>query len=146
MKILPRAFILSTFYSLFISAASYFLLKFLCKSFAQFLLPFVFLFTVLLFSVLSYLSAVHFKRFFACIKDEKLIIKSGFIIKREKILKLNYTVSVKNVSTPVMRLLKISNILLIFEGSVCILPLLRKADAHELFGEIIKIRDTNEEI
>lgn len=146
MKILPRAFILAVFVSLVVSAASYFLFVFLCNRFAPFLLPFVFLTTALIFVILFYLSAVHYRTFFADLKGEELIISKGFIIKRKITLNLRFVVSAKNVSTPLMRLLKISNLLLVFEGSLCFIPLIKAGDAERLYDKILKISEEYEKI
>lgn len=146
VKISLKAFLLSVLWVAVISCLCYFALMPLCEMFVPFLKPFVFLISTALFIVLFYLGSAHFKTFFAEIKGGELLIFKGFLIRRKIRLNLSYTVSVKLLSTPLMRLLGLSNLLLIFEGSVCLLPLLRKTDAHELFGEIIKIRDKNEKL
>ncbi|MBR3987708.1 MAG: hypothetical protein IKK10_00190 [Clostridia bacterium] len=146
MKILPRAFILSVCVSFLVSVASYFLLIFLCNRFAPFLLPFVFFTTVLIFVTLFYLSAVHYRTFFANLKGEKLEIAKGFIIKRKITLNLRFAVSAKNVSTPLMRMMKISNLLLLFEGSLCFIPLVKAEDAEYLYDKVLKISEKNEKI
>ncbi len=146
MKILPRAFILSLFWSFLISAAACFLLKFLCANFAKNLLPFVFLASVLICVILCYFSAVHYKVFKAQLKGEKLFITKGFIIKRKKHINLSFTVSVKLISTPMMRLMGLSNLLILFEGSACLLPLIKAGDAELLYQSILKISENNEKI
>mgnify|MGYP003292918272 CR=1 FL=1 len=139
MKILPRAFLLSVVASFLVSCASYYLFVFLCNRFAPFLLPFVFITTVLISVILFYLSAVHYRNFFAELRNDKLIIYKGFIIKRKIVLDLRFVVSAKNVSTPLMRLLKISNLLLLSEGSLCILPLIQAEDSERLYKTILTI-------
>ena len=144
MKILPRAFLLSVVASFLVSCASYYLFVFLCNRFAPFLLPFVFITTVLISVILFYLSAVYYRNFFAELRNDKLIIYKGFIIKRKIVLNLRFVVSAKNVSTPLMRLLKISNLLLLSEGSLCILPLIQAEDSERLYKTILTICEENE--
>lgn len=138
---MPRAFILSVLYSFSASALLYFLLEYLCRSFAPFLREYVFIVSILISVSLFYLSAVHFCTFSAELKDEKLIIKRGFFIKRKTVLRLRFVTSVKNIRTPVMRLLKLSNTLLLSEGSGCLLLLIKAEDAKTLYNEIIKISE-----
>lgn len=146
MKIIPRAFALSLLWVTAVSVAMYFVFLFVCKSFAPSLLPFVFLISTLLFAVLFYLAAVHYKTFSLSLNGQKLLISRGFIIKRKRQLNLKYTTSVKYASTPLMRFLGLSNLLLIFEGSLCLLPLLKARDAELLYESVLKISDKNEEI
>jgi len=146
LKILPRAFVLSLCRSFLISAVACFLLKILCEKFATNLLPFVFLISVLICVTLCYLSAVHYKVFRAQLMDQKLMITKGFIIKRKKHINLRFIVSVKYVSTPVMRLLGLSSILVLSEGSGCFLPLITAKDAEFLYQSILSISENNEKI
>lgn len=146
MKIPLKAFLLSAFYSAVSAAVSYFALMPLCRSFAPFLIPFVLIISISVFIVLFYLSAAHYKTFSAKIDGGRLAVSKGFLIRRKIRLSLEFTVSVKQLTTPLMRLLGLSSLLLIFEGSVCVLPLLKSADAEEIFGVIIEIRDKNEKI
>lgn len=146
LKISVKAFRLSLCWAGVLSLICYFALMPLCERFAHFLKPFVFLISTALFIVLFYLAAAHFKTFCAKLDDDELLISKGFLIRREIRLNLRYTVSVKLLSTPLMRLLRLSNLLLIFEGSVCLLPLLRIKDAEELFAKIVKVREKNEKL
>ncbi len=146
MKILPRAFVLSVFVSFSAAFASYFLLEFLCSRFVPFLLPFVFFATILISVTLFYLSAVHYCTFFAEVNCEKLIITKGFIIKRKTVLNLRFVVSAKYVTTPLMRLFKLSNIMLLSEGSLCFIPLIKAEDAELIYDTVLKISEKYEEI
>lgn len=146
MKIPPRAFVLSLIWSFLISSASYFLLKFLCTKYAEFLLPLVFIASISIALMLCFFSAVHYKVFRFYIKGKTLYIYKGFIIKRKKHIDLNFTVSVKEVSTPLMRILRLSNILILFEGSVCFLPLIKAEDGDFIYETILSINEKNEKI
>lgn len=146
MKIPLKAFLLSLCWSLLISFASYFPLWFLCRKYAGFMLPFVFLVSILICIVLCYFSAVHFKVFKITLKSYKLCVTKGFIIRRKKYLNLSFVLSVKNFSTPLMRFLKLDNILLLVEGSVCLLPLLKAEDAEVIYESIVKNSEKNEKI
>lgn len=146
MKIPPRVFVLSLIWSLFISAASYFLLWFICIKYAEFLLSWVFFASIIICSLLCYVSAVHYKLFKVNLKGQILSVSKGFIVKRKKHINLDFSVSVKTVSTPLMRLLKLSNILIIFEGSVCLLPLIKTEDADFIYNNILKTNEENEKI
>lgn len=146
MRISLKAFWLSVLWTGLISCVTYFLLISLCRKFVPYLSPFVFLISTTLFVVLFYLSAVHFKAYSIKLQSDRLNIYSGFLIRRTKTLNLNYTVSVKYVSTPLMRILKLSNLMLVFEGSVCFLPLLKAEDTEFIFKNILKICDKNETI
>lgn len=137
MKIPLRAFILSLIRSFIISAASYFLLRFLCIKYADFLLPLVFIASILICLGLCYFSAVHYKVFKLALKGKMLYISKGFIIKIQKHINLKFAVSVKTICTPLMRLLKLKSILLLFEGSVCFLPLLKSEDADFIYKNIL---------
>ncbi len=146
MRISLKAFWLSVLWVGLISCTAYFLLINLCRKFTPYLSPFVFLACTVLFTILFYLSAVHFRAYSLKLNNEKLLISSGFLIKRTKTLNLKYTASVKYISTPLMRLLKLSNLMLVFEGSVYFLPLLKVQDAELIFKSILKICDKNETI
>lgn len=146
MKILPRAFVLLLSWSLLLSTAAYFLLRFLSAKFAPFILPFVFLISVLLCVILCYLCAAHYRIFSASLEGERLIVTKGFLINRKNHMNLRFAVSIKSFSTPLMRLMKLSNILILFEGSACLLPLIKAEDAQKLSNIITEISEKNKEI
>ncbi len=141
MKIAKKAFMLSVLWVVLLSVAVHFLFLFLCKSFLPQILPFVFLISIVFFVVLFYFATVHYKTFYVSIKSPEILVTRGFIIKRERHLNLKFTTSVKHASTPFMRFLGLSNLLLVFEGSVCLLPLLKSSDAEQLFQSILSISD-----
>ena len=146
LKISVKALVLSLCWVSVLSVFFYYLLMLLCKEFAPFLKPFVFLISIAFFVAMFYICVSFFKTFFADIKEKQLTISKGFLIKRKENLKLSYIVSVKKLTTPFMRFLGLSSLLLIFEGSVCFLPLLRVQDACIISESILKISDKNETI
>jgi len=129
LKIPLKGFFLAVFYSAAVSSVSYILLFIFLKKF----MPFVILISIALFLTLFYLSASYFKTFSAVLSKGSLLVKKGFFIKRKNHVNLKYALSAKVITTPLMRLLGLSNLLLIFEGSVCFLPLLRYSDAENIF-------------
>lgn len=143
MKISAKGFFLEVFRVFVLSALGYFALKPLTKRFVPFLEPFVFLIIVVLFVTLFYLCVSYYKTFSAEFFEGKLLISKGLLIRRKIQLNLNFAVSTKVLTTPLMRLLKLSNLLLVFEGSVCFLPLLNTSDAEEI---LLKSREKNEEL
>lgn len=146
MKIPPKAFVLSLCWSFLLSVACYFLLWFLCTRYLSILIYFVFLISIIICLSLCYISAVHYKVFIAEMKGESLNICKGFIIKRNKYVNLSFALSVKSASTPLMRLLKLRNLLIMFEGSVCLLPLIKAEDAEIIYDRILRISEKNEKI
>lgn len=142
MKISRKAFFLSVCWVAVLSFACYFALMLLCERFAEALKPFVFFVSTLFFIVFFYLAAAHFKTFSAKLSGGELLISKGFLIKRKIHLNLKYALSVKLLTTPLMRLLGLVNLLIVFEGSVCVLPLLKAVDGDEIF----KARDKNEKL
>ena len=89
---------------------------------------------------------MHYCTFFAEVNCEKLIITKGFIIKRKTVLNLRFVVSAKYVTTPLMRLFKLSNIMLLSEGSLCFIPLIKAEDAELIYDTVLKISEKYEEI
>lgn len=144
LKISVKAFLLSLCWVTVLSLICYFLLLPLCKRFVPFLKPFVLLISIAFFVALFYICVSYFKTFFAEIRANELAVSKGFLVSRKEKLNLKYTVSVKRFTTPVMRLLGLSNLLLIFEGSVCFLPLLKNTDTEEILSFVSKLRDENE--
>lgn len=145
MRCSKKAFVVSVIWICGISCASYFGLKFLCESFVPQLLPFVFMITILIFVILFYLCAAYFRTFFSEIKGDKLLNRWGFIIKRSFYTELKRVQSVKTLSTPLMRFMGLNNLLLIFDGSVLLLPLLRVKNSEEIVEKIRALRNESEE-
>lgn len=144
MKITAKGFLLSVAWVAVISLACYFALMPLCERFVPALRPFALIISIGIFLVLFYLACSCFKTFFADIEGKFLTLTKGFLIKRKIRLNLEYAVSVKLFSTPLMRLLGLSNLIVIFEGSVSFLPLLRARDADEIYSRICDLSDINE--
>ncbi len=146
MRCSKKAFVMSVFWICIFSCAAYFGLKLLCLKFVPQLLPFVFILTILIFVILFYLCAAYLKTFFAEIREDKLYSKWGFLIKRSFYTELNKVQSVKTLSTPLMRLMGLNNLLLIFDGRVLLLPLLRVKNSEEIVEKIRTLRNINEDI
>lgn len=140
MRCSGKAFGMSVFWIFVFSCVSYFGLKFLCQKFVPQLLPFVFIFTILIFVILFYLCAAYFKTFFAEIKGDKLVSRWGFIIRRNFYTELGKVQSVKTLSTPFMRLMGLNNLLLIYDGRVLLFPLLRVKNTEEIVEKIRTLR------
>lgn len=146
MRCPKKAFVISIFWICVFSCAVYFGLKLLCEKFVPWLLPFVFILTILIFVILFYICAVYFKTFFAEIRADKLYSKWGFLIKRSFYTELNRVQSVKTVSTPLMRFMGLNNLLIIFDGRVLLMPLLKVSNSEEIIEKIRTLRNKNEDI
>lgn len=146
VKITAKGFLLSVAWVAIVSLICYIALMPLCERFVPFLRPFVLLISVSLFVFLFYLACSCCKTFFAELSGKILMLSKGFLIKRKIRLNLEFAVSVKLLTTPLTRLLGLSNLLIIFEGSVIFLPLLRVRDAEEIYRCALKISDNNEKL
>lgn len=146
MRCPKKAFVISILWICVFSCAVYFGLKLLFEKFVPWLLPFVFVLTILIFVILFYICAVYFKTFFAEIVGDKLSSKWGFLIKRSFYTELKRVQSVKTVSTPLMRFMGLNNLLIIFDGRVLLMPLLRVKNSEEIIEKIRTLRNENEEI
>lgn len=88
----------------------------------------------------------YIKSFSVTVRGNKLIIKKGIFVKHETVLYLKRIMSVKEFSSPLMRLLELEDILLICQGSVYFLWLLKKNHAKDILSTLEKVRNLNEKL
>lgn len=91
-------------------------------------------------------AGVYLRSLSVTIRGNMLIIKKGIFVKHETALCLKKAVSVRKLSSPLMRLLGLEDILLICQGSVYFLWLLRKNHAKEILSTLEKVRNINEKL
>ena len=129
-KIIP----LGIFYSAILSIGIYFPLYFLSIRF----LP-VFVYATIficagVFIWLSYMTISLYITFSAKLSSTVLTVRKGFFVKREKLIRLEMSQSVKIFSTPLMRVSKLSMLIVAFEGSVVIFPPADKNFALKIYN------------
>lgn len=145
MKLPQRLLAVFLLWNLIFCALLYVSLFILLKDFLTSLLPFLLPFTLTLFLFFSTYIFLLLKIFRFFIKGKILYIKSGLIFRREKRFVLNRAVCVRTFSTPFMRLLKLSFLLITFEGSIYVLPPVSADFAKEILDNTIE-RQGYEEI
>lgn len=139
MKIPVRALVLWVVRITVLSSLLYFPLKVLLQKYLPFLVPFVYIFILVFFVGLFSISVINFCTFKAIFEGEKLCIKKGFFIRRQEFLKLSMVVSVKSLTSPLGKLLKVYSAALIFEGNIYFLPPLFEENCNEI---LLKIKES----
>lgn len=117
-KIIP----LGIFYSAILSTGLYFPLYFLSRRFLPAIIYVATFICAGIFVWLCYMIISLYKSFSAKLNRTALTIRKGLFIKREKLIRLEMAQSVKIFSTPLMRISRLSMLIVAFEGSVVILP------------------------
>ncbi len=130
LKIPKKAFAVLIFWASVLSLSAYFGVRLLCLKIFPWLMPFAFALYIPLFATLYYLAVACYKGFSAMLEKNLLIICKGLLIKRRTVLRLERVMSLKLLTTPLMRALGVSCLFLICEGSFWVLPLIKAGDSE----------------
>lgn len=122
MRLCRRSFLLFILWDFILFAVIFMVLRLALKGFTEYFLIISAAVSLGIFLGVFIFSLVIFLTFSARLEKDILFITEGFLLYRQKILRLSSAVSVRTFTTPLMRRFSLNICLIIFEGSICILP------------------------